>query len=134
MTTMTGTEWCERYGVAFDWSANGFQVDKDGWEYHDYTSTLTREDKTLILPYHTGVGVEESPTADDLWNHSGDVRDGALDFDDYAREFGLASDPNEASVGEYRTWETCRKIQREVYAFCASQQMYEDFCAIRERD
>lgn len=131
-TRMTGAEWCERYGVDFEWTADGTQTDESGWEHHAYTLTLRRDDKTVTSPYKTGMGVKDDPTPGALHVVAMDAQYGALDFDDYVREFG---DPGILGSGvQYRVWQVTRKLHADVYAFCTSQQMFEDFCNIRESE
>jgi len=137
--TMTGQEWCDAYGVTFDWTADGYQRDeRDGWEYHAYTITLRKplDDQPALhhgvdFAWRQGLGIDDDPTADRvLWAVGQDVAYGALDWDDFAREFGY--DEHDAKLSEYRSWEACRELHAKIYDFCASQEMFEWFCELRE--
>lgn len=134
MTTkrMTGQEWCARNGVTFDWSANGYQRDSDGWEYHAFTVTLRAGDRDLQTSWRQGLGIEHDPTADTvLPSLAMDAQYGALDWDDYAREWG--HDADHAPLSAYRTWEACRNLQHLVLELChPDQAMFEEFMEIRE--
>lgn len=129
--TMTGQRWADKWEIEFDWSANGYHT-TDGWEHHAYTLTLTNARGDVIeLPWKQGMAVDDEPTpTGTLWAISGDVTAGALDWDDFAREFGY--DEHDAKLSEYRTWEACREIHAKVYGFCVSQDMFEEFCEIEE--
>lgn len=137
---MTGQEWADAYGVTFDWTADGYQTDQTGWEHHAYTITLRRPlpdhpalHTGLDIPWRQGLGIDEEPTLDSvLWAVAADVQYGALDWDDFAREFGY--DELDAKLSEYRSWEACREMHRKVYDFCTSQEMFERFCEITENE
>ncbi|MGZ6788347.1 MAG: hypothetical protein ACXVGN_00020 [Mycobacteriaceae bacterium] len=135
--TMTASRWLEQYDITFDWSANGYQIE-NGWEHHAYTITLRKPlpdhpelHTGLDLPWRQGLGVDDEPTPESvLWAVASDVQYGALDWDDFAREFGY--DELDAKLSEYRSWEACRELHQKVYDFCTSQAMFEDFCNIQE--
>lgn len=52
--TTTATEWLTRYGVTFDWTADGFHADPDGWEHQRFTLTLSHRRNRDRDPVATG--------------------------------------------------------------------------------
>lgn len=140
MTEMTADQWLETYGVTFDWSADGFHADADGWEHRRYTLTLTGpggpaswSPQQLDIPWRQGLGVDEDPTPEStLWAIAQDVRYGEMTWEEFADEFGY--DALEAPLSQYRTWEACDALRAEVYRFMGTGEMLEDFLNIPESD
>lgn len=143
--TMTAERWLETYGVTFDWSANGYRSE-NGWEHHDYTLTLRSAGfpglhSGVDIPWKQGLGVDDEPTAERvLWAVAQDVRYGDMDWPEFAGEFGY--DEHDARLSEYRSWEACAAMRKELRAFCANAapdhltaaDMFEDFKSIEEAD
>lgn len=126
---MNGQQWTETYGVNFDWSANGYQQDSDGWEHHAYTITLASEDKSVSFPWRQGMAVDDEPTPDRvLWAVAGDCRAGEDDFTEFAANFGYDDD----SLSAYRTWEACKDMRAKLYDFASSQAMFDDFLSLED--
>jgi hypothetical protein len=128
---MRANEWLEAYGVAFDWRATGYQLDASGWEHHAYVLTLSTADATVEIPWRQGLAIDAAPTAGDaLPAIASEARYGELDWQDYCSEFGY--DELEAPVSDLRTHEALRALRASLYAFCASEAMWEDFLTIEE--
>lgn len=115
---LTGQEWLDRYGVAFDWRADGFhRDDHSGWEHQLFTLTLdtggAADGDPVEIQWRQGLGVETDPTPDDtLWAIAGDVRYGQMGWPEFADEFGY--DELDAPLSQYRTWEACREMATKL--------------------
>lgn len=116
---MHASDWLTTHGVTFDWSANGYHADPDGWEHQRFTLKLTSpQGATVAIPWRQGLGIESDPSADDLWAVASDVRCGLMSWAAFAGEYGY--DENEAPLSEYRTWEACQTLVDEMAALCDS--------------
>jgi hypothetical protein len=131
---MNGTEFADRWAVKFDWRATGYQRDESGWEHHAYVITLTNRDgDTVEVPWRQGLAVDNTPVATDvLWALGRECAtfDQAPSFDEYADEFGYDTDSRRA----YAEFEAVRAQRERIYAWCVSEQMYDDFTELDEEE
>lgn len=130
---MTAAEWLERYGVTFDWSAEGFHADADGWEHQRFTLLLSAAGATLTVPWRHGMGLADDPTPEStLWAVANDARAGRMSWDEFADEYGY--DVHDAPLSQYRSWEACRDLAAELETFCAALEgdAFGDFLELEE--
>ena len=130
---MRAQEWLDRHGVSFDWSANGYQVDSDGWEHQDFTIELHHDPNAtyVAFPWKQGMLVDDVPTPNGVLPLiARDIQSGDMSWEGFAGEFGY--DALEAPLSAYRTWEACRAMRDDFAAFCADQDMFGAFLLIRE--
>lgn len=131
---MLGSAWLEKYGVRFDWRADGFHLDENRWEHQRFNITLEREDVEHEFTWRAGMGITDDPDADTILPHLADecamAHEYGQDFPEFARTYGYDED----SLRAYRTWEAVKKQRDDLYEFMTSEAMWEDFLAIREAD
>lgn len=130
---MRAAEWLDHYGVTFDWPADGFHGDADGWEHQRFTLLLSASGHTLTVPWRQGLGVSEDPTPDStLWAIANDVQSGELSWPEFAAEYGY--DEYDAPLSQYRSWEACRDLAEQFRSFTAGAgaDMLPDFLTIED--
>lgn len=91
--------------------------DDDGWHHDAWKVTLTRKGKTLATPYRMGTGHGgEAPTRetvlDSLCSDASSVVN-ALDFEDWASDFGYDSDSRKAE----KVYRECVKQTEKLRKF-----------------
>ena len=134
--TYTAQDWLAAYGVSYDWHSHGYQIE-DGWEHQVYTIELEREGRKIVLPFSAGLTaaaeMPNGPTPDEVLPlYVRDIQN-VQSWGEWAEGNGY-DDPMEAPVRAYNVWESSAKLRRELYDFCTSQAMFEDFERIEEVD
>lgn len=132
---MTGQEFAAKYGVSFDWSAEGYHRDTDGWEHQRFTVTLVYTPRTdgatreFSTTWRQGLGIDHEPRVGDVLESLAlDINSAAETFEDWAAECGYDEDSRRAE----RTYNACRDARRGIYDWCESAAMFEDFEQIGE--
>lgn len=123
---MNGQEWCDAYGVMFDWSAQGFHADDQGWEHQLYTVTFSREGaETISFKWRQGLALEPIPSVSNvLYALQGDAVYGIQTFREFCSDLGYDPDSRKAR----KTWKACGKIARKFERFCSGVEgMEADF-------
>lgn len=118
MTQTTATEYAEERGVQFDWTADGYARDDNGWEHQRLTVTITVPPRVPAEYAHVfgptahsftwrqGLGIESDPDVGSvLYTLVSDAYAGEESFDDFCANYGLDTDSRKA----HKTWKKCRK-------------------------
>lgn len=132
----TLSEFASEHGITVaDWTTHGFQADESGWEHQRWTFHLTREENGreagwLEVPYRTGLGIEETPTVEDILNAVAlDAMSGEDGFEEFCQEFGYDTDSRRA----YATWEACVRMLNDLREFLGSQELVNELLYNTER-
>jgi hypothetical protein len=124
----------ERYGVSFDWTAEGWHADADGWEHQRFTvwfvyTDTNGDERKLTSSWRQGIGIDHEPRpADVLSSLLLDVTSADQSFEDWASDFGYDDDSRKAEA----TYNACRTMRDSVNGWCSSQAMLDDFYSITE--
>jgi hypothetical protein len=124
---MNGDEWRDTYRVTQ--SERGTEMTDDGGRR--YVVTLTTAGCEVEFPYFHGSALDYD--ADNaLWCAARDCAgaDECGSFEDFASDYGY--DPD--SLSAFRTYQTLRDMARDIYAWCKSQAMWEDFLSVGEEE
>jgi hypothetical protein len=104
--------------VGFDWTANGYQRDDTGWEYHAFTVTLTVAGRTESFAWRQGLGIDTDPDRTAVLEAlTMDARAGQQSFIDFCWEYGYDSDSRKA----YAVWEACKRVGEQLEALFGSE-------------
>jgi len=77
--------------------------DENGWENRTWNVTLTHDGRMITVPFHTGMAIQEEPTAkqvlSSLVQDARSYRD-CRDVQEFANEFGYSNDFEDMKVGD----------------------------------
>lgn len=129
---MTPKQFCKKYGVKVTgkWHNDVSEsASPDGWAHTAYKATLKYRSENddfvfgrVKFKFRMGLAHTEFDRWSALYGIGTDAAAGEHNFLDYCEEFGEDSDSRES----HKTWKACRKMRDKLYAFCSSEEMYED--------
>lgn len=125
----SATDYLKRTGVEFDWTAEGYHADSDGWEHHRFTVTFTAPSvhpstSSESFKWRQGLGIEGEPDASTvLTSLVADAGYADESFGDFCYELGYDTDSRKAR----KAWKACRRVREQlVRLFGEVPDVYDD--------